>query len=113
MAADRLAEQMHCSDVLVLEVEAVSAVTDYFVICTGTSERQMRAVADELEAMAEKMDYPLFGREGYESATWILFDFVDVIVHIFDAEHREYYALEMLWGDAPKVRWRRRKKTSG
>ena len=63
----------------------------------------MRAVADEISEAAKKQGQQRFGRASYEQARWILLDFVDVVIHIFDSEYRDYYDLEMLWGDAEKL----------
>jgi len=104
VAAAKLAGERHCTDVVVLEVRNVSQVTDYFVILTGTSDRQMRSVADEITDIAKEQKTSLFGRAGYETSHWVLLDFVDVVVHIFDKQSRGYYDLEMLWGDAKKVK---------
>ena len=104
VAAAKLAGERHCTDVVVLDLRKVSQVTDYFVILTGTSDRQMRSVADEITDTGKKKKFPLFGRAGYETSHWVLLDFVDVVVHIFDKQSRGYYDLEMLWGDAKKVK---------
>jgi ribosome-associated protein len=64
-------------------------------------------VADEIDAEARQHDQSAWRIAGLESAQWVLLDFVDVVVHLFDAEHRHYYDLEILWGDAPRVQWRR------
>jgi ribosome-associated protein len=90
---------------MVLDLKGKSPATDYFVIATGTSDRQMRAVADEICDEAKEQGQQRFGRAGYEQARWILLDFVDVVIHIFDAEYREYYDLELLWGDARQLKW--------
>jgi ribosome-associated protein len=81
-------------------------VTDYFIIATGTSPRQMRSVAEDIEELAEKHGLKVLTRNGYEGESWILIDLVDVIVHIFNAPSREYYDLDNLWGDARKIDWR-------
>ncbi len=103
--AARLAAEQHCEDVVVLDLRGLSPVTDFFVICTGTSDRQMRAVADSIEDHAEMRGHTRLGRAGYDTAQWVLLDFVDVVVHLFDAERRSYYDLEMLWGDAKRIEW--------
>jgi len=104
--AARIAHGRHATDVCVLDLRGISPVTDYFVILTGTSNRQMRSLADEIAAAAATAGHRLFGAAGADSATWILLDFVDVVVHLFDETHRGYYDLELIWGDAPRVRWR-------
>jgi len=101
--AARVAAERHCSNIVVLDLKGKSPATDYFVIATGTSDRQMRAVADEICEAAKKQGQQRFGRAGYEQARWILLDFVDVVIHIFDSEYRDYYDLELLWGDAKKL----------
>ena len=102
-AAARLADARHCSDIVVLDLRGMSPATDYFVIATGTSDRQMRTVADEISQEAREHGLKRFGRAGYEQGRWILLDFVDVVIHIFDREYRQYYDLELLWGDAEKL----------
>jgi len=103
LAAAKLAAERHCSDILVLDLKGKSPATDYFVIATGTSDRQMRTVADEICDTAKKQGQQRFGRAGYEQARWILLDFIDVVIHIFDGEYRDYYDLELLWGDAERL----------
>ena len=101
--AARVAAERHCSDIVILDLQGLSPATDYFVIVTGTSDRQMRTVADEISDEARKQGQQRFGRAGYEQARWILLDFIDVVIHIFDAEYRDYYDLELLWGDAKRL----------
>lgn len=107
--AARMAEDSHCEEILVLDLRGRSPVTDYFVIATGTSDRQMRSVADDVARYGKANGSPAWNTAGLNSADWILIDFVDVVVHLFSQEYRHYYDLELLWGDAPKVRWRRPK----
>jgi ribosome-associated protein len=101
--AARIADSKHCTDIVALDLRGLSPVTDYFLIVTGTSDRQMRTVADEIIKAGKAQGFSLFGRAGYEQARWVLLDFVDVVVHIFDPEYRQYYDLELLWGDAPRI----------
>ncbi len=103
VAAARVADGRHCSDIVVLDLKGKSPATDYFVIATGTSDRQMRTVADEICEAAREQGLQRFGRAGYEQARWILLDFIDVVIHIFDSEYRDYYDLELLWGDAERL----------
>lgn len=87
----------------VLHLEKVTDFTDYFLICSGTSERQVQAIADAvLEKMREEKVRPLHV-EGYNRGQWVLLDFGDFVAHIFQEEPRRFYALERLWGDAPDV----------
>lgn len=93
-------------DVVLANLDGLTSVTDYFVICTCTSDLHSRAVADHVvDELAKTGIYP-HHKEGYNSMKWILIDFVDVIVHVFQKEAREYYDLERLWGDAKFMRMR-------
>ena len=105
--AARLAHHGNCTDVVVRDLRKISPVTDYFVSATGTSDRQMRSVADDISEHGQSVGQNVWHVAGAETAEWILLDFVDVVVHLFDRQHREYYDLELIWGEAPKVRWRR------
>ena len=104
LAAAKLASERHCSEVSVLDLLDKSPATDYFVIATSTSDRQGRSVADEISAIARDAGLTRFGQAGYQQGRWILIDYVDVVVHLFDEEYRRYYDLDMLWGDAEKLK---------
>ena len=99
---------------MVLEVRDLIVITDYFVIASGASDRQVRTIADEVEkTLANKKLKPV-RREGEREGRWLLLDFVDIVVHVFVDEDRRYYELERLWKDAPRVRWEKRAaKASG
>lgn len=103
--AARIAAGLNCTDVAILDLKGVSPATDYFVIATGTSDRQMRTVADDVCEAGHKIGFNRFGRAGYEQGKWILLDFVDVVVHVFDKEYRGFYDLELLWGDAKQIKF--------
>ena len=102
----RLAANTRCHNVVVLDVSGISPVTDYFVIATGTSARQMRSVCDEAGEFGETQDYGALSQSGTEGDTWMLIDFVDVVLHVFNQESRQFYDLDGLWGDAKKVEWK-------
>ncbi len=104
LVAANIAADRNCTDIVVLDLKGKSPATDYFVIVTGTSDRQMRAVANEICEEARKQGMERFGRAGYEQGRWILLDYVDVVIHIFDTEYRDYYDLELLWGDAKRLK---------
>jgi ribosome-associated protein len=108
--AARLAHDRHCTDIVILDLKGISSAADYFIIATGTSDRQCKSVADEISMLAKEYKQSKFGTAGYEQGRWVLLDFIDVVVHLFDDEMREYYDLEMLWGDAKKIRWQQTKK---
>jgi ribosome-associated protein len=105
IAAARLMHADHCEDILLLDLRGISPVCDYFVIGTGTSDRQMRAIADHVKEHGKTVNEVPYGQDGYEDGRWIILDYVDVVIHLFDAENRSYYSLETLWGDSPKVKW--------
>ena len=110
--AARLAADTRCHSVVVLDVSGVSPVTDFFVLATGTSPRQMRTVGEQIEELGEPRNYKAFSRSGFEGESWMLVDFIDVIVHIFSQDARVYYDLDNLWGDAKKVEWQRNDNSS-
>jgi ribosome-associated protein len=103
----RIAHDNRAEDVVVLDLRGLSSIADFFVVCTGTSDRQMRAVADYVEEFARRVGQKRFGISGYDAAQWILVDYVDIVVHIFDNARRHYYDLELMWGDAPRLVWER------
>jgi len=110
IAAARLLHDAHSEDVLLLDVRELSDVSDYLLLASGTSDRQMRSVADDVEELAGKAGLQRFGRELDERTTWIVLDFIDVIVHLFTPDTRSHYDLEMLWGDAKRIHWQREKE---
>ena len=105
-AARSLADSK-CTDVLVLDVQQLSQVSDYIVIASGTSDRQMRASGQHIVELAEQQNFPMFRRSIDDRTTWIVIDCIDCVVHIFEPNTRAQYDLEMLWGDAPQVAWER------
>lgn len=86
-------------DIKVIKIQDISAIADYFVIATGTSSTYVKALADEVEAQLDEAGISVSHVEGYRSNSWILLDYVDVVVHVFSDEAREYYDLERLWQD--------------
>lgn len=102
----RMAANTRCHNVVVLDVRGLSPVTDYYVVATGTSARQMRTVMDDLEELGTARGYAPISRSGYEGETWLLCDMVDVVVHVFNQDARQFYDLDNLWGDANRVEWK-------
>ena len=90
------------SDVVMLDMRKLTGFTDYFLICTGDTDVQIRAIADAIIGDLKKRKVRALHVEGYEEARWVLLDYGDVVVHIFHPELREFYQLEKLWADAPK-----------
>ena len=105
--AARQLNDEHCTDIVLFDVREHSQVTDYVLIGTGTSDRQMRAVAGHLEDLGKTCDMQRYGRDEDKATTWVVVDFVNVMVHLFEPAMRGHYDLEMMWGDAPQIRWRR------
>lgn len=103
----QLAHDSHCTNIVVLELAERSPVANHFVIATGTSAQQIRSVASEIEQLGKEQGFAVFGRAGRQQGHWVVIDFVDVVVHLFNEEYREYYDLELLWGDAPRLEWQR------
>jgi ribosome-associated protein len=105
--AARLLSDNKCQDIVLLDVTSLSQVSDYLVIASGTSDRQMRSTADDVIELAEKQGSSAFRKDVDDRTTWIVVDFVDVVVHIFEPNTRAHYDLEMLWQDAPRLEWER------
>ena len=107
VAAARIAHDDNAEDITILDLRGVSPVTDYFLICTGTSDRQMRALAEHIEEHGKSIGQPVWRVAGKDKADWVLLDFVDVVMHFFAESRRKHYDLELIWGDVPRVRWQR------
>ena len=104
-----LADNRKADDIVILDVRELSSVTDYFVIASGTSEPHLRAIVDEItDKLREEHDLRASAVDGTLQAAWIVIDYFDVIVHIMRADVRQRYDLETLWGDAPRVKLRKR-----
>jgi len=97
-ARDRLA-----ADLVVLDLRPAHAFTDFFVICSGQTARQVRAIADAVQLSLEQVPVKPAHVEGYDRADWVLLDYFDFIVHVFNPETRAFYGLERLWGNAERV----------
>ena len=105
-----LADNKKAEDIVILDVREVSSVTDYFVIASGTSEPHLRAIVDEItDKLKEDQDVRPKAIDGTLHTAWIVLDYFDVIVHVMRTDVRNRYDLETLWGDAPRVRARKRK----
>jgi ribosome-associated protein len=98
-----IANDMKAHDTLILELKGLTIIADYFVICSGESTTQVRAIAEHIESEFKKHAIRPVSIEGFGYAYWVLMDYSDFIVHIFTQETREYYELEKLWLDAPRI----------
>lgn len=99
------ASEKQANDIVLLDARGVCSFTDYFVICSGETDRQIKAISEEIEHVLKKEGISAYHREGTAGSGWLLLDFGDIIVHIFASAEREYYQLDKLWADAiPIVR---------
>jgi len=104
-----LADNRKAEDIVILDVRELSSVTDYFVVASGTSEPHLRAIVDEImEKLREEHNLRAKAVDGTLQAAWIVLDYFEVIVHVMRQDVRERYDLETLWGDAPRVKPRKR-----
>ena len=104
LAAARTAEENRGQEIVVLDMRGMTTEFDYFVLVTGNSRRQLHAVSEEIDRVLEsELGDHRMGIEGYHESRWILLDYGTVVVHLFDAETRSYYALEDLWGQAARI----------
>jgi ribosome-associated protein len=94
-------------DVTVLDMRGLTPLYDFFVICTGNSRRQVHTITEEVDAAMHEQGDERLSVEGYTASKWVVQDYGDVVVHVFDPATREYFALEDLWADAPRVDWER------
>jgi len=105
--AARLMKDLHCTDIIAFDVRKFSDVTDYVIVATGTSDRQIHSVSGDLNDLARTFDMARFGKDVDDRSTWLVADFIDAVFHLFEANARAHYDLEMMWGDAPRVQWER------
>lgn len=101
--AYRALEDKKAEDIRVINIEKVSVLADYFLIASGTNRNQVQAMADNVNEMLHKAGYSVKQIEGYQTANWILLDYGDIIVHIFDRENRLFYDLERIWRDGESI----------
>jgi ribosome-associated protein len=101
--AAELAHEKKAEDLVLLDLRPLGAVTDFFLLASGHSETQVKAIADHILETLGREGVDPWHREGVENRRWILLDYVDVVVHVFHHETREYYLLERLWGDAGRI----------
>lgn len=102
----QVAEDFRGSDTVVLDLTEVTPLVDYFVITTGSNPRQMRALAEEVRTVLKARGRRNRGIEGEGDNAWLLLDYGDIVLHVFDQQARELYDLERLWADAKRVNWR-------
>lgn len=92
-------------DIALMDVRKITTVADFFIVCSGSSDTQVKAIADNVIEQGEAYGLKVHHVEGYESLRWVLIDMSEIVVHVFKPELRSYYQLERLWGDAPTERF--------
>ncbi len=104
--AARAASAKQGEDIVILDVRELITITDYFVVVSGTSDRQVKTLAEEVEKAVKDDGVKPVRVEGEPETGWLLLDYVDFVVHVFREAERDYYRLESLWADAPRVEWK-------
>ena len=97
------ADNKKARDIKVLSLSGLTTIADYFVICSGGSSTQVKAISDEVEEKLKEIEILPYGKEGFSMADWILIDYSDVVLHVFTPESREFFNIEKLWADAKEV----------
>jgi ribosome-associated protein len=103
--AAKVADEKKGGEIVIYDLQGLSDVTDYFVIVTAEVKLQARAIVNAIEQALSAQGVHKLGREGGSASAWVLLDYGQVVIHVFSPQLREYYQLEALWGDAPKVDW--------
>ncbi|MDD5435662.1 MAG: ribosome silencing factor [Nitrospira sp.] len=112
--AARSLEDKKALDILLLDVSEITTIADFFIIATGESKRQIKACSDYVDEVLSSKGVNEHNLEGISNLEWVLMDYGDIIIHIFDKEARLHYGLERLWGDAPMIDYRvKRRRTVG
>ncbi|MBF0531778.1 MAG: ribosome silencing factor [Candidatus Omnitrophica bacterium] len=101
----RLSDDIKAEDIVVLDMRSITNFCDYFVICSGTSDRHVRAIAENIDEGLRELGVGIAAKQGLKKSDWIVYDAGDVVTHIFRKDIRDFYALEYLWQDAPRVDW--------
>lgn len=96
-------EDKKAVDIKLIDISGVSVLADYFIIASGTNRNQVQALADNVDETLHKAGYPVRTTEGYRTANWVLMDYGDIIVHVFDSENRLFYDLERIWRDGKSI----------
>ncbi len=96
-------EEKKAKDISIIDIQSITEIADYFVICSGTSTTHIKTIADELDFKLAEVGMEAHHKEGYDSARWILLDYGDVVIHVFHQEDRGFYNLERLWSDGELI----------
>jgi len=103
LLAGKIAVEKKASDVKIMDVRELTGITDFFVLCSGNLDVHVKAISDAIQEGLEEKKIRVWHQEGYSALRWVLLDYVDVVVHVFQGEVREFYGLDRLWGDAALV----------
>lgn len=103
----RLAADDKCENVVILDVRGISQICDYLIVASGTSDRQMKAVAQHMEDLGKERGSAPFRTNRDDATTWVVVDFVEIVAHLFEPTQREYYDIEGLWRDGKPIDWKR------
>ncbi len=112
LTAAEVCDEKKAKDIVVLDVRKVTSISDYFIICSTSNERQARAIAEDLRLKMRDLGRSEMGVEGLQDGRWVLQDFADFVLHIFHESQREFYDIEGLWADAKQVRWKKSARKS-
>ena len=112
LLAAEVCDEKKAKEIIVLDVRKITSISDYFIVCSTSNERQARAIAEGMRMRMKELGRREMGVEGMEDARWVLQDFGDIVLHIFHESQREFYDIEGLWADAKQVRWKKPSKKS-
>lgn len=112
LIAAETCDEKKAKDIVVLDVRKITSISDYFIICSTSNERQARAIAEDLRLKMRDLGKREMGVEGMQDGRWVLQDFADIVLHIFHESQREFYDIEGLWADAKRVLWKKPRKKS-
>ncbi len=103
----RIGDDNKAKDILILDLRGITPIFDFFILMTGASRRQIHTLAEEIDDYLRSQGEKRLSIQGYQASRWVVQDYGDIVVHVFDQESRSYYALEELWADAPRIDWKR------
>ena len=112
LLAAEVCDEKKAKEIIVLDVRKITTISDYFIVCSTSNDRQARAIAEGMRMRMKELGKREMGVEGMEDARWVLQDFGDIVLHIFHESQREFYDIEGLWADAKQVRWKKASKKS-
>jgi ribosome-associated protein len=103
----RIGEDNKARDIAILDLRGITPIFDFFVLMTGSSRRQIHTLTEEVDDFMRGQGEKRLSIQGYQASRWVVQDYGDIVVHVFDPDSREYYSLEELWADAPRLDWKR------